>query len=186
MDEHCFNLTCSVRLFCLMCLGFCAGCHLFKVDPEDASPGLIDFGRSINGIEIEDDSATVIRTLGSPSKMGIGDYDGYTFVYAIDGSDAIDVTISHDPALGTGVISMSIFSVYPGMTEGGIGIGSPRGETLKALGAPDVTEDSPQSRRDIYQFEHSSFSVEYRNDKIYSISMTRRMIFRVPDQLVHF
>lgn len=159
------------RLLTYGALAILAGCSFLTGSEE---PQIV-FGQSIRGIEVGDDSISVIQAFGVPVKTGIGDFNGYTLIFAVDGIDAVEVTIAQDSTGRSGVAGVTVFSPFPGTTREGVGIGSPRESALDAFGPPDDSDLTPQGRRDVYHFEASGFIIEYRYDVIYAISMVKHL-----------
>ena len=141
-----------------------AGCSLLG---EDELGAPIVLGESIEGVELGDSEKEVIAKLGKPDGRAYPDLAGETFVYLSPEENVeFELTISEDPALGLGVISVYIYPAYEGKTEHGLGIGSPRSEVIDVLGQPDASKQS-----DTYEIENNRVSFEYREGVVHKIIM---------------
>jgi hypothetical protein len=156
-------------------------CDACKSSPtqskDDSDTSSIIFGKSIEGIEIGDDSITVIRKLGQPTQILDGDFNGYILVYAEGILNYTNVFISNDLTLGLGVIVVSIDGPFQGRSKDSIGIGSERYFVISKIGTPDTTQGEPPVIDDIYNFKINSFSINYENERIHRISMSTPRLY---------
>lgn len=130
--------------------------------PEGFRSGIV-FGGCIEGVEIGDDSATVVAKLGEPTRYcGLDFCDLPTFFYSdLDDPRRRDSILV---ALDTNKLVGSVFALngYMGRTREGVGLGTPRSEALARLGIPTETRQDPGDIVDIYQFADSiRFRVNY-------------------------
>ena len=140
------------------------GCSLLGED-EPSAP--IVLGESIEGVKLGDSEEEVIAKLGEPDQEMYLDLAGRGFMYlSPDENVEFTLTISDDPALGLGVITVFVYPAYEGKTEHGLGIGSPRSEVIEVLGHPDLSKPS-----DTYEVGNSRVSFEYREGVVYKIVM---------------
>lgn len=133
----------------------------------------IIFGKSMEGIEIGNDSITVIQKLGKPSAIGIGDFKGYILEYTEGRLNYMSIIISNDNLLGLGVINVNVESPYQGKSKDSIGIDSDRNFVINRIGIPDTTYEEAPFIYDIYYYEKNSFHVTYKNYRVYRISMNK-------------
>ncbi len=148
-----------------------AGCNLLSNEGQGEQQARIIFGKSIDGVEISDDTTTVIRKLGEPSGFAYPDYAGEIYLYVEDNFVFIEILISY--ILPHGVMNLSISYPYSGKTVDGVGIGTPRSDALNALGPPDVSDMLSNVLIDSYFFEDNTFRVEYHENNFFSIWMVR-------------
>lgn len=141
----------------------------------------IVWGQSIAGIKLGDDSLTVIKKLGKPTYSQEADIDGSLLIYG-EGSKynymEILVVKSGAPHLGVNVIG--VYSPYNGKTKDGIGIGVTRNKSLEILGQPNRSETEQGGVGniiDIYLFDRTGFSLEYRSGVVYRVSMFGPVIY---------
>ena len=118
---------------------------------------------------------TVIKKIGKPTHSWEADIDGSLLIYG-EGSKynymEILVVKSGAPHLGVNVIG--VYAPYSGKTKEGIGIGVTRKKSLEILGQPNRSETGPGGKDniiDIYLFDRTGFSLEYRNDVVYRVAM---------------
>jgi hypothetical protein len=146
------------------------GCpSLFEVseedDPEEAR---IILEKSIDNVEIGDDSTTVIVKLGEPDEIALGDYAGYLLIYTRGTHNGITVTLHSEK----GVQGVSARSPYNGFTETGIGIGTPRETVVQALGDPGFSAQLNNDRtKETYRYGPNSFSFVYREGKTEAVGL---------------
>jgi len=149
------------------------------LEPEPLVARIV-FGEHIEGVRIGDDSATVVRKLGMPTVIGGDDFAGGIFYYAENTKyNLMFVGVSKDTALGLGVIFVWAEPPYRGTTKDGVGIGTPREIAIESLGRPDTTTSAPGGGIvDGYHYEKNAFGIEYRDNKIYWISMVQPIRYR--------
>jgi hypothetical protein len=154
-------------LFCLIIL-LSGGCNSpLNQGNDDAR---IVLGKSIDKVEIGDDSTTVIRKLGEPDEIAIGDYPGYFYMYTQGKYTGIHVTIHDDDEKGVQVVSAR--SPYSGVTDADIGIGTSRETVLQFLGNPDFVGQLNNDRvAETYRYKDNSFKFIYNDGKIEEIRM---------------
>lgn len=150
------------------------GCDSLFDSDEDTlvEDARIVFGENIEGVQIGDDSLAVVQKLGTPSGIGIGDFEGWIFFYEEGDLNQTEITIFRENRLASGVINMCVYSPYPGETKDGVGIGTSRNLALQKLGQPDFVDENDQRVCDHYIFGEYGFIVEYRADSLFSICMT--------------
>lgn len=110
---------------------------------ENVEEPRIILGESIEGIHIGDDTTTVIKKLGRPDWIGLGDFDGFTYDYdnkKYPGVPNLTITFYNKiygliPAEYF-VTGITAHSVYTGKSKEGIGIGTKREFVRKILGEP--------------------------------------------------
>lgn len=164
MKTTTYYLLCITLITCVL-----SSCNDFLLDSDNNYR--IVFGNNIERVKIHDDSSTVIRKLGRPTSIGIGDFRGYIFDYEEDDLNFTHLIIMEDPLLAYGVISMSVEAPYSGKSKEGIGIGSDRDYVLNKLGTPYMTQSDSSNIKDTYKFEFNYFSIDYTNKKANRISM---------------
>ena len=130
----------------------------------------IVFGQGIDGIKIGDDDNTVVAKLGQPTRIFKGDFTGIVYCYEHDTSAFTYVGISDDPALGLGVIGVTVEVRYRGKSKDGIGIGSERDFVIGKIGKPDATF-AKNLLQDSYFYDRNTFAVIYENHRVLAISM---------------
>ncbi|MEI7905779.1 MAG: hypothetical protein WCI84_00330 [Bacteroidota bacterium] len=139
--------------------------------PEPQSQ--IVLGDNIEGVQIGDDSSTVVRKLGKPSYIGDGDMNGYIFQYTEGRLAYTFVTISKDPLFGLGTISVSLEGPYAGKTKDGIKIKCEREFVLGKIGVPDTSFAGSPLTYDIYYFNKNGFTFTYENQIVHRIIMSK-------------
>ncbi len=132
----------------------------------------IILGQSIEGVEIGDDSLTVINKLGEPDYVGEGDFDGYIFYYTKGSLSDTYVFISKDRALGLGVIGVHVEGTYRGKTKHGITVNSGRDFVINVLGTPSKTQENFPIVYDDYYYSKNIFGFEYYDKQVFLIFMT--------------
>ena len=135
---------------------------------RDISPFI--FGKSIEGVEIGDDSITVIQKLGKPTRIEDGDFNGYIFYYVEGRLANTFVAVSNDRALSLGVIGISVEGPYQGKSKDSIGIGSDRDFVISKLGVPDTTVGETPIY-DTYFYGKNIFEITYENQHALRIGM---------------
>ena len=144
---------------------------------ENTDTSRIVFGKSIEGVFIGDDSLTVIKKLGQPTYIQDGDFNGYIFNYTEGKLNFTYLFVSNDPALGLGVIGITVEGSYQGKSKDSIGIGSERNFVQSKIGMPDTTEGEYPLIEDIYNYEKNSFGINYENYRILRISMGKPRLY---------
>jgi hypothetical protein len=139
------------------------------IESEPESPRII-LGESIEGVSIGDDSLSVIARLGRPTTILEGDFNGHIFVYDKGKHALTYVSISREPALGFGVISVRVEPPYQGITKDGIGIGSEHNFVISKIGQPDKISEGA-SIVDKYFYQKNNFGFVYYNERVHSIIM---------------
>lgn len=164
------NYFCLPTLLLALVLPLLAGCpSLFEVSEDDDPEYVrIILGKSIDDVEIGDDSTTVIANLGEPDEIALGDYAGYFFLYTRGKHNGISVTIHSEK----GAQAINVRSPYSGVTETGIGIGTSREMVVRILGDTDLYVQLNNHRvQEIYDYETSSFNVVYNGGSVEAIGM---------------
>ena len=70
-------------ILCCLALPLAAGCSLpfsASEDEEEPEEARIIFGKSIEGLEVRDDSSKVRQLLGEPTDRAIGDFNGEVLI----------------------------------------------------------------------------------------------------------
>lgn len=150
------------------------GCpSLFEVSEDDEpEEARIILGKSIDNVEIGDDSTTVTVKLGEPDEIALGDFAGYLFRYTRGTQNGISVTIHSEK----GVQGVSVRSPYNGITEAGIGIGTLRETVVQVVGDPDFSAQLNHDRtKETYRYGSNSFSFVYSGGKIEAVGIGGRI-----------
>lgn len=163
-------------LLCCLALPLAAGCSLpFSAsdDEEEPEDARIIFGRSIEGLEVRDDSSKVRHLLGQPTYTTTGDFDGEVRVYEEGRLEKTEVCIlfGNPPSIFSGVCAVKVLAPYDGKTADGVGIGTVRTEALEKLGPPDSSKEGNVTIKDTYLFGEVGFEIIYRDQVLYSILM---------------
>jgi hypothetical protein len=156
--QHVFILLLSVT--------FMSGCSLLA-DGDDAR---VVFGESIDDVVIGDDTTRVVKKLGRPDGILIGDFPGVIYEYTSGRHAGLSLGIW----TAEGVRGVQAASPYEGSTSSGIGIGTARTRLHQILGQPDYTTDNTAGgwRVDQYRFEENRFVIRYSDDHtVASITM---------------
>lgn len=132
----------------------------------------IVMGKSVDGVKVGDSTGTVVRKLGQPSSIILGDFPGFMYEYTQSEHAGMFVTISTDSSFGglVGVVYVKVVSPYSGTTKDGVGIGTSRDIARKFLGSPNSSGDN----FDLYEFDKIAFSIIYDQTRIIRIEMNRR------------
>lgn len=111
---------------------------------ENVEEPRIILGESIEGIHIGNDTTAVIKKLGRPDWIGLGDFDGFTYDYDNKKYPGVpNLTITFYNKI-YGLIPAEYFvsgitahSVYTGKSKEGIGIGTKKEFVKRILGEPE-------------------------------------------------
>ncbi|HET6568001.1 MAG TPA: hypothetical protein VFG50_08545, partial [Rhodothermales bacterium] len=145
--------------------------HEGKVTNIDVE-GLVEnprivWGESIEGVEIGDDSATVVQKLGHPAYWP-QEGGGVTLRYLEGRLNTTNVFVTKT----VGVFLVEVQKPYGGMTKEGVQIGMIRGEALRRLGKPSVTWNTPDILDAyFYRDEGFEFELQYNGDRIHQIRL---------------
>lgn len=114
------------------------------VENEDINVGRINFQEgTIDGVKTGDDTTAVIKLLGKPDGIGMGDFDGFDYRYDDKNYPAKEVliitftnkTLNQHPG-DYRVSSVDVLNSYTGKSKEGIGLGTSRSEVISKLGSP--------------------------------------------------
>lgn len=154
--------TFAVFIFALTC-----GCGLVD-SGEDARIVLDD---NIDDVQIGDDTTAVIRKLGRPDHIGLGDFAGVIYEYTTGAHAGMSVGIWYVAPKGARAIGVS--APYSGTTTHGIGVGTERSRVVRLLGVPDSTNDAANSEWtwDYYVLKSVRVKLGYVNSRVGSITI---------------
>ena len=114
------------------------------VENEDKNVGRINFHEgTIDGVKTGDDTTAVIKLLGKPHWIGLGDFDGFDFNYEDKQKPGMEIirvtffnaTLNQHPG-DYRVTDISVLNSYSGKSKEGIGLGTTRSEVISKLGLP--------------------------------------------------
>ena len=144
------------------------GCH-DSVGPS--KDGRIVFLKSIERVQLGDDSSTVIEKLGRPSAIVPLRYPTYRFEYYQGLVANLNLTINIPPTRPAEWTGIAVFPPYSGKTNEGIGIGSLRSSVLQVFGPPsDHLQSSDSTSWDSFDDSKNMFIVSYVNERLRTIS----------------
>lgn len=156
------NITLVVLSIMLLTF-ICYGCKDTIVESEEV--GKINFqGGTIESIKTDDDTTAVLKLLGKPDWIGLGDIDGFSFCYEaklLPGHEELIVFfVNKNYGKKPGdyrVTSISVMNGYSGKSKEGIGIGSTKADVVKAIGLPSAVYEYGEN----YLFERNDKKTNY-------------------------
>lgn len=158
------------------------GCKDSIVENEELARISFQDG-TIEGIKTDDDTTTVLKKLGKPAWVGLGDFDGFQFLYENKNQPGIEILIVtfFNRIYGLTppdfrVTGVTVLNSYDGKSKEGLGIRTSRSEVISKLGNPVLIYDYGE----FYYFARTdkknnvvSFSYD-ENQKVKSISIDTR------------
>jgi hypothetical protein len=154
-----------ILFFCFALVG-CSG----GVEPDPLF-GRIIVNKSIDGVEMGDDTTTVIQKLGHPSFIGYGDFPGVAFQYSEGVHAGLSLVIFDPFATPNGVTSISVLEPYQGRTSNGVGLGMDRNSVLARLGSPTDSSRTDAGQVNRYVFDKVVFHVWYTGNIVTSFGL---------------
>lgn len=151
------------------------------VENEDTNVGRINFQEgTMDGVKTGDDTTAVIKLLGKPHWIGLGDFDGFDFNYENKQKPGIEIltiqflNVKKNQHPGDYRVAYIIVeNSYTGKSKEGIGIGTNKVDVLKAIGSPVAIYDFGEN----YRFTRSDKTINNvlisydNNQKIERISI---------------
>ena len=158
MKNIAFVVLSIILLFVL-----CYGCKDTIVESEEV--GKINFQEgTIENIKTDDDTTAVLKILGEPDWIGLGDIDGFSFCYEaklFPGREELIVFfVNKNYGKRPGdyrVTGISVMNGYSGKSKEGIGIGSSKADVFKAIGLPSAVYEFGEN----YLFERNDKKTNY-------------------------
>lgn len=153
-------------------------CDLFDTGSNDSQDeGRIVVGKSIDSVEVADNTGAVVRKLGRPSEIIYGDFAG--FIYEYKQGRFAGLSILFADAFNSRAVSVSATAPYSGTTKEGVGIGTTKANLQRSLGLPDtnfVSANWPgfggEFSGDIYLYDSLAFVFKHdTTNKVESIWM---------------
>jgi hypothetical protein len=139
----------------------------------------IIMGKSIDGVEVGDSVATVVRKLGQPSEIIYGDFAG--FIYNYKQGKFAGLSIMFADAFNNRVVRVLAEAPYSGTTKDGVGIGTTRAIGRHFLGLPDTNRIDAWwqtfgegAAGDVYLYGSVAFVFSYVADEVKTIWMLLR------------
>ena len=174
----------KVIVVIILAIAFFYSCKDSIVENEDKNVGRINFQEgTIEGIKTGDDTTAVIKLLGKPDGIGMGDFDGYIYEYENKNYPGIYIltvtffnkTLNQHPGEYR-VGGVSVLNSYSGKSKEGIGLGSSKTDVVKIFGNPQAVYEYGE----LYLFTRTDKKNNYvfftydGNLKVKSIGMDTR------------
>ncbi len=141
---------------------------------DDPDCGRIVWGESIDGVVIGDSVGAVMQKLGEPRYITSRAFNGP--IYSYYEGDTLRLEVAFWANLTNGVQYIRAMPWYRGKTEVGVGIGTFRDDALETAGQPVSGTVYPITFHDLYEVNQNRFVVIYRDNRIYSIRMTKKSV----------
>ncbi len=150
-------------------LALLCGCGL--IDPADDARIIV--AESIDDVRLGDDTTAVIRKLGRPDYIGLGDFAGVIYDYTTGAHAGMSVSIWY--VTPKGARSIGVSAPYTGTTRSGIGIGTTRSRVIEVLGVPYSTKDATHGEWtwEYHDFHSSRIKIGYVDSRVESITILR-------------